>query len=170
MPGRRCPRRGLLRAVTHACRLRPHANPCQRAGQGGQTQENTEKAEMEKTMSYSIPAGALYPLGILEKGKVERARSLAMWQPEKDFALVSWSINRMHFTLPCACFLFTRSFCNRTRQESWWPCRRAEPPQYVNGSARHRMLLLIAFSPAAGSQPHKPNEALSCRLQRKLLK
>lgn len=44
---------------------------------------------MEKTMSYSIPAGALCPLGILEKGKVERARSLAMWQPEKHFALVS---------------------------------------------------------------------------------
>lgn len=62
---------------------------------------------MEKTMSYSIPVGALCPLGILEKGKVERARSLAMWQPQKHFALVSQSINRMQFTLPCARFLFT---------------------------------------------------------------
>lgn len=49
MPGRRCPRRGLLRGVTHACRLRPRANPCRQAGQGGQTQGNPEKAEMEKT-------------------------------------------------------------------------------------------------------------------------
>lgn len=101
------PARGLLCAIILACWLHPRANPCQQAGQGGQTQGNPEKAEMEKTMSYSIPVGALCPLGILEKGKVERARLLAMWQPQKHFALVSQSINRMQFTLPCACFLFT---------------------------------------------------------------
>lgn len=68
-------------------------------------------------------------------------------------------------------FLFPWSFCSSTRQESWWLCRRAAPPQYAgDGGSTGCRVLHVAFFPAAGSQLHKPNEALPCRLQRKLLK
>lgn len=51
---------------------------------------------MEKTMSYSIPVGALCPLGILEKGKVERARLLAMSSEAFCFSVSVYKQNAVY--------------------------------------------------------------------------
>lgn len=145
---------------------------------------NSESTEMEVTSAKSsIPPEPFCPLGILERGEVERVRWVARRHPGRHSLPPARSINGAQFTLPHLHFFSPQSLRANTRQESWQLCQRVlsavggkdtfKSPReggratrlcVGDGGSRGSRMLRVTFSLAAGSCLNKQNETLCCRL------